>query len=232
MAKRHPSRRKIQPTQQSQGSDDVFVARVFEMSTWARKNSQLLVLAGIAFVLVAGGVVYYWSYRQDLNRQAVRELEGVQQVVQFGLPEESEIRLNDYLQRFGGTRHEAEARLLLGRLHLQEERPAQAIEVLEAGGSGNDPMDIQLRMLLASAYEAAGRAADAERAYLDVAADARMGFQRTDALADAARLRELQGNASGAAELYRQILETVDQTDPQRGLYEMRLAETQLAAGA
>ena len=230
MAKRQPTRRR---PQQSASEDDVFVANVFVLSEWARKNSQLLILAGIALVLVAGGVVYYWSYRQDQNRQAVQELEIVQQVVNFGLPQEAEIRLNEYLQRFGGTRHAVEARLLLAQVHLEEGRAEQAIEVLEeAREGGGDPMAIQLRSLLARGYEEAGRLQDAVNEHVSIADDARMDFQRNEALADAARLRGLMDDHAGAAELYRQILEGMDDEDPDRGLYEMRLAEAELEATA
>jgi tetratricopeptide (TPR) repeat protein len=232
MAKRPPSRRRPQP-ERAPHSDDVFVARVFELSTWAQKNSQLLILAGIALALVVGGVLYYASYRSDLNRQAIQELETVQQVVAFGLPEEAEIRLGQYLERFGGTRHGIEAQLLLGQHHLRLGRPAQAIIVLEdARRSGSDPMRIQLRTLLARAYEEAGRLEDAEREYLSVADDARMGYQRREAVSDAARIRALRGNHAGAVDLYRRILTDLDEGDPERGFFEMRLAEAELLANA
>jgi predicted negative regulator of RcsB-dependent stress response len=232
MAKRPPTRRRTQPDKAAQ-PDDVFVAQVFELSTWAQKNSQILILAGIALALVIGGAVYYASYRSDVNRQAIQELEAVQQVVAFGLPEEAEIRLGQYLERFGDTRHGIEAELLLGQVHLQQGRPAQAVTILEdARRSGSDPMRIQLRTLLARAYEEAGRLEDAEREYLSVADDAGMDFQRREALSDAARIRALMGNHAGAVDLYRQILEAMEASDPERGLFEMRLAEAELQASA
>jgi predicted negative regulator of RcsB-dependent stress response len=232
MAKRPTTRRRTS-ADRAPDSEDVFVAQVFELSTWAQKNSQILILAGIALALVIGGAIYYWNYRSDLNRQAVQELEAVQQVVAFGLPEEAQIRLGQYLERFGDTRHGIEARVLLGQVHLQQDRPAQAVTTLEEGRrSGSDPMRIQLRMLLARAYEETGRLEDAEGEYLSIADDTEMDFQRREAFADAARIRALRGDHGGAVELYRRILEAMDRSHPERGLFEMRLAEAELLATA
>jgi predicted negative regulator of RcsB-dependent stress response len=228
----HPTRRRIAP-EQAPVTDDTFVAKVFELSTWAKKNSQLLILAGVALVLLVGGAIYYASYRRDVDQQAIQTLEAVQQVVAFGLPEEAEVRLTEFLQRFGGTRHATEARLMLGQLHLKQNRTEQAIAVLEeAKGSADEAMGVQVRMLLGRAYEAADRLPDAEQEYMGVASAADMEFQQRDALASAARVRTLQGNHAGAAEIYRQILSELEEADPERGLYEMRLSEAEYALAA
>ena len=52
-----------------------------------------------------------------------------------------------------------------------------------------------------------------------------LDFQIRDALAAAARIRGSQGDAAGAAELYRRILGALDENAPERGMFEMRLAE-------
>ncbi len=127
----HPTRRRIAPDQHVHADDDAFVATVFEVSTWAQKNSQLLILAAVAVALLVGGAIYYASYRRNQDEQAIQALETVQQVVAFGLPEEAEVRLTEYLERYGGTRHAAEARMMLGQLHLKQGRTDQAITVLE-----------------------------------------------------------------------------------------------------
>jgi predicted negative regulator of RcsB-dependent stress response len=221
----HPTRRRIAPDA-AVADDDVFVAKVFEVSTWAQRNSQLLILAGVAVALLVGGAIYYASYRRDNERQAIQALEAVQQVVSFGLPEEAEVRITEYLTRFGGTRYATEARLMLGQLHLKQGRTDQAITVLEeAKGSADDAIAVQVGMLLGRAFEAAGRMPDAEQEYMSVASSADMEFQKRDALASVARVRTLQGNHAGAVEIYRQILADLPESDPERGLYEMRLAE-------
>lgn len=230
MAKRHPTRRRV-PSAQREDADDVFAARVFVFSTWAKNNSQTLILVGVALVLAVGGLVYYLSYRSDLNRQAILELERVQQTVAFGLAQEAEVEIRRYIERFGGTRHATEAQLLLGQLHLTEGRPEQAVAVLEdAPRSGSDPIRIQARTLLGRAYEDVGRWQDAERQYLSAADAAQLDFERRDALADAARVRIQLGNHAGAAELYRRILDDLPTTHRERGMYEMRLAEVEHGA--
>lgn len=227
MAKRPSARRRVAPQHPSE-PDDVFVARVIELTTWARRNSQALILGGIALALILGGVVYYANYRGTLTQQAVAELERVQQVVNFGTPDEAEVEVNRYLERFGGTRHATEARVLLGQLHLNRGSPQQAILALEAAPrSARDPMSLQARTLLGRAYEEVSRWPDAEREYLWVADEADLEFQRREALGDAARVRSQLGNHAGAAELYRRVLAGLDAVHAERGLWEMRLAEAE-----
>jgi predicted negative regulator of RcsB-dependent stress response len=214
--------------------EDLFVARVFEVSTWAERNSQLLILAGIALALLLGGVVYYASYRRDLNRQAVAELERVGNMAAVAPPGETaqaEAELNSFVERFGGTRHAAEAELLLAQLQLRQGRAEQAVVTLEDfPRPDRDPLSLQAKSLLGRAYEELGRYQEAERAYLAVSDAASLEFERRDALADAARARSRSGNHAGAAELYRQILEGLDETHYERGLFEMRLAEEEQEA--
>jgi len=231
MAKRHPSRRKI--AQEPHGhDDDAFVAGVFEASTWAKKNSQLLILAGIAAFLLIGGLVYYMGYRGEQRQLAIAELERVQQTAIFGLPEEAEAELSRYIQRFGDTPYGSEARVLLGQLQLFEGRPQDAILTLQAVSSSRGALGPQAGMLLGRAFEEAGRHQDAERQYLQVAGAAPMDFQRAEALADAARMRSQLGSHAGAAELYRRILDALDATSRERGYYEMRLAEEEQLANS
>jgi predicted negative regulator of RcsB-dependent stress response len=213
-------------------TDDVFVARVFEASTWAQKNSQLLILAGITLLLLLGGAVYYASYKRDLNRQAIAELERVQSVVaSAALPADAEVELIRYMERFGGTRHAAEAELMLAQLQLRGGKAAQAVVTLEDfPRSGSDPLGLQARTLLGRAHEELGQYQEAEREYMAVADAAELDFERRDALADAARARSRSGNHAGAAELYRQILEGLDDAHYERGLFEMRLAEEEAVA--
>jgi len=229
MAKRHPTSRR-RPAQERHEPDDVFVAKVFELSTWARKNSQTLILFGIVLALVLGGVVYYVDYRATLNQQAVGELEQVQQTLGMGDLETAKAQLTRFLERFSGTPLAPEARLLLGQVYLASEQPDQAASVLEAASGSSDPLAVQLTALLGKAYEQAGRWEDAERAYLRAADQAELPFQRHEALGDAARTRSRTGDHAGAAELYRRILDEIEEDHPERGLYEMRLAEAETAA--
>lgn len=206
--------------------DDVFVARSLEFTAWARRNKQALVLFGIVLALMVGGIAYYASYRAEMTRQAVLELERIQQTVGVGEVEAARAELTTFIDRFGGTPYAAEARLLLGQLYLESDQPQQASEVLEPAASDlGEPIGIQAAMLLARAAEEAGQPDRAEDLFLDVADRAELDFQVRQALADAARLRASAGDHAGAAELYRRILEGMEEDDPQRGPFEMRLQE-------
>ncbi|MEJ2541260.1 MAG: hypothetical protein P8188_15045, partial [Gemmatimonadota bacterium] len=125
-----------------------------------------------------------------------------------------------------------EAALLLGELYLESEQPDLALRALtDAGIDPSDPLGPQAVRLEARAHEAAGDYAAAENSYLTVADQTEMSFERREAWADAARMRELQGDWSGAATLYGQILSGLEDDDPSRGLYEMRREEARMHAG-
>lgn len=222
---RHPtSRRK---PEEKKEAEDVFVEKVVDLTTWAKKNSQALVLAGIALVVVAAGVWYYLNYRTTVRQQAVAQLEEVQQSVGFGDRETAKIELYQYIERFQDTPYAMEARLVLGQVLLDDENPSEASEVLAPAVQAmeSQPIGIQAAFLLASAYEQDGRIDEAERLFIRISNVAEMGFQIREALAHAARIRTANGQFSGAAELYEDILATLEEGDPERAVWEMRLAE-------
>jgi hypothetical protein len=52
-----------------------------------------------------------------------------------------------------------------------------------------------------------------------------MTFQIREALAGAARVRAGRGDFAGAAELYQEVLATMEDDDPERAYWEMRFQE-------
>ncbi len=230
MAKRHPgsSRRHGGEQKQAAEADDVFVARVLEFSGWARNNSQVLILFGVAVAVVILASIYYVNWRGTQAETAVAELERIAQSVGQSDPEATKISLEQYLERFAGTPYAAEARLLLGQLYLDGGQAGQALTALEGAGlSLREPMGVQIATLQARAMEAQGQLADAEGLYLRIADQSELAFQRIQALEDAARIRMNAGNFAGAAELYQRLLDDEEHSVEQQGLYEMRLGEAQ-----
>jgi predicted negative regulator of RcsB-dependent stress response len=229
MAKRPTGTRRRPDT--SEG-EDVFVARVVEFTTWSRKNSQVLILFGVALVVVVVGIMYYVNYRENLSVTAAQELERIHQVRATGNDEPARLQLVQFLERFGDTPYAVEARLTLAQLHLELGDAGQAVEVLEeASVPVTEPIGPQVAILRGRAYEELGRFDDAEQVYLEVADAAGLDFQRTQAMEDAARLRMRRGDAQGAVELYERILDVMDVSNPQRGTVEVRLGEARTRAG-
>lgn len=224
MSQRHPtSRRTVQ--KQPENPDDVFVAKVLQISNWASQHRQALVGIGVAVVVAVAGGLYWKSYQDSLLQQATQELVTIQQTVALGDPEQAKADLQFYLQRFGNTRSAEEARLLLGQLELQTGNPAGAVAILADLAGRRTPLGMQATFLLAAAHEEAGDAAEAERMYLSVANRSDMSFLVRDALAQAARIRMEGGDYLGAAALYEEVLTYFEDGDPERQVYEMRLAE-------
>ena len=229
MAKRHPNSPK---RDKKVSDDDAFVAGVLEASNWAQKNQQTLVTGGIAVVILAAVGWYVVSNSATTWDAALVELERVTAIASSGDAEQGKAELIAYLEDFGGTPYADEARLALATLFLQTDLPTQALETIDEAAAGpRDPMGPQFLSLEAKAHEAAGALAEAERTYLELADVAGYDFQRRTALEDAARIRAIQENYEGAAQIWTDLAAELPSSDPQKGMYQMRAAEMDALAG-
>jgi len=229
MSKRYPNAPK---RDKKVSDDDAFVAGVLEASNWAQRNQQTLVGVGVAIVLVGAVGWYMMSSASSRNDAALIELEQVTAVANTGDPEQAKAELIAFLDRFGGTPYADEARLTLATLYLQTDLPGQALETLrEASAGPRDPMGPQFIALEAKAHEAAGALDQAEQSYLRLADLANHDFQRRTALEDAARIRSERGDFAGAAQVWADLADELESSDPQKGIYLMRAAEMRGRAG-
>lgn len=232
MSQRHPGARRTSHKSDHE-ADDLFVARILDVSRWAQGNQQLLTIVGVIVVIFVAGLVYYGRYQGDLNNQAAEQLEMVHQSIGIGDAEGAKGALAVFLERFGGTAFAGEARLVLGELYLESDESQQAMAVLEPlGRSPRSPIEFQGAALLGQAYEQEARWAEAEETYLMIADRSELSFQVRDALASAARIRGSRGDVAGAIELYEEVLEALEETSAARGLYEMRIEELRTAANS
>lgn len=230
MPKRHPGSRRVKSQAHADDPDDLFVARILHFGKWAESNQQVLTVLAIVGAIGVAGLVYYRNYRETHTQQAAQQLETVYQSLTIRDQQGAKDQLVTFLERFSSTPYEGEARLLLGELYLRDGESEQAQAVLAPlGSSPGEPIELQGAMLLAAAYEEEERWSEAEEVYLEVADRSALDFQVRDALAAAARIRASQGDAQGAIELYQQVLSTLEQDAPERGLYEMRIQEIRSA---
>ncbi|MDZ7779708.1 MAG: tetratricopeptide repeat protein [Gemmatimonadota bacterium] len=230
MAKRRPGQDR---TKEGQGEpDDLFIARVLELGRWAQANQQVMTILGVLLVIAIAGVVYYGSYRRSLNEQAAQQLETIHQSIGIEDRQGARDQLITFMEQYGGTAYEGEARLLLGELYLEGGDAEQALAVLEPlGGGPREPIELQGAMLLAKAYEQNERWSEAEETYLTIADRSELSFQVEEALASAARIRAQEDDPEGAIDLYERALSGMDEDDPRRGLFEMRIAELEVRQG-
>jgi predicted negative regulator of RcsB-dependent stress response len=229
MSKRHPAASRRPTT--SVESDDAFVAGVLQVSHWAKANQRTLVIFGVILAAIILVVISFSSQRARQMEQAVVQLEALQNEV-FADPIAAKGLLSQYLEQFGNTPYAGEAALQLAQLYLQDDQADLAVRALDRVGIAvTDPLGAQAFGLRARAQETIGDLDGAASSYLAVAEDGLMAFERQGARAEAARIRELQGDWSAAAALYREILDGLDVTSADRGLFEMRLAEAEHRAG-
>ena len=224
MSQRHPGARRTQKSHED--ADDAFVAGVLDVTNWAQRNQQLLTVGAVIGVIALLSGFYYMNYRSQLQEQAAQQLEVIHQSISIQDTEAAKVDLATFLDRFSGTPHEGEARMMLGELYLQSDDPQQAIAVLRPiGASPRTPIAFQAAALLATAYEQEERWDDAQATYLAIANRSELDFQVRNALAAAARIRGAQGDAAGAIELYERVLAQLDENAPERGIIEMRIQE-------
>jgi tetratricopeptide (TPR) repeat protein len=230
MSKRSPNA--PQRSSKKVADDDAFVAGVLEASNWAQRNQQLLVTGGIVIAVVAAIAWYLTSSSANRRDAALVELESVTAAAATLDPEQAKVQLAQYLERFGATPYADEARLVLATLYLETDLPAQALDVLAGANAGpRDPMGPQFLSLEGKAHEAAGSLESAVAAYDRLAGAAQHDFQRRAALGDAARVRGLLGQYAQAADIWADLADELESSDPQKGIYLMRAAEMRALAG-
>ncbi|HEX7090213.1 MAG TPA: tetratricopeptide repeat protein [Longimicrobiales bacterium] len=230
MPARHPVARRIH---RDKAEDDAFIARVLELTVWARNHSRAITVAVIVLVAAVALGIYYRNSRAAIANRATAELAQLYQTAASGNRAVAIREIESFVNRFGSASAAREGRVLLGQLHLEEGHAEQAIEALSPVAEDlDDPLGAPAALLLGAAYEAAGRSGEAERVYLRIADQARFPFQRHDALYAAARIRQDRGDYAGAVALYDRLLGLLPADAPERGIYEMRRAEAAARAGA
>ncbi len=224
MAKRRPTSEG--PSSPQGTADDAFTARILEFIAWSRQNTQALI--GIVLVLVVAvvGGIYYLNQRSTVQVEATLELERIQTAAMLGESEATIADLREFITRYRRTPLAIEARLVLAEVYLDEERPADAVEVLsEVAPSFRDPLRLQATILLAAAHETAEDWAGAAEVYRELTRRAEFSFQRRQAAEGLARVLLVESDTAGAIDAYRSALEELDEDSPERGVLEMRLSE-------
>lgn len=226
---RDPATRRVhrEPT----APDDAFIARVLEITAWAKQRATALVAGAIVVVVAGLAIAYYVNYQVTVKAEAGMRLAEIRQVMTAADAAEAIRELDTFVTRFDGTAAANQGRILLAQVYLQQGQPGNAATAVRPlADDVAAPLGVSGATLLAAAHEASDAPEQAEAVYLRIADAASLPFQRREALDDAARLRMERGDAAGAAELYRRVLDTIPEDAPDRAVYQMRLAEAQAAA--
>jgi predicted negative regulator of RcsB-dependent stress response len=205
--------------------EDAFVAGALRLWRWLKENLRSAILITGALAMLVGGILYYRGYQATVRARAAAELSQIRALADGTEPAALTSQLEGFIERFGGTVSEAEARLILARLYIDGGRSPDAIRVLEGVTLPVDvPLGFGARTLLTIAYE---QNAEPERAlalFQDIGSSARYPFQRRQASAGAARILTDLGRIEEAVAIFARIAEEAD--DPsEAGLYRIRLGE-------
>lgn len=226
MAK-HPTSRRVH---REHNDDDAFVAAAVESGIWAKTHSRILTIAIVVAIVAIGGFLYLRSFQTDKNARATTELAQVRQTVLQGNRQLAARDLNTFINKYGSTPSADEARLLLAQVYLEDNKPGQVVNIVKK--MAGDPGDVggaAAALLLGAAYEGTKQFDQAEKTYLNIADEARFGFEKREALERAAALRAAKNDRAGAAKLYERAMNTLPEASPERYTYQMRMAEVQAA---
>ena len=225
MSKKHPVAGRVH---REKHEEDVFVETVLESSVWMRQHGRKLMIGAIVLILAIAAGIYYRSYRSNLENTAAVELNRVRQTVLSGNKQLAVSDLRTFVTRYGNTSAGEEGRIMLAQLHLSMGQAQEAVNVIQPLAKS----ETSAAMLLAAAYEALGQSDRAQQTYLQIADKARFGFEKREALERAALLKLQQNDPAGAIKLYERALETLPEDNPDRSIYEMRIAEIRASSPA
>lgn len=224
--------KKPEPTGPKTG-EDAFVESATRAWSWIHKNltTFVLLVAGLALVVLGG--LYYVNFRASVQEQAATELAALR--MSGAAPQAIIPELEAHVERFDGTESADEARIVLGRLYLNAGQPAEAIRTLDAvEAPANHPVGYAAHALRAGAEEASGSIDQALATWQALGRNARFGFQRRGASAEAARIMAENGRLEEAAAILSRIAEEAEGDPAEAGVYRLRLGEVnaRLRAGA
>ena len=167
--------------------EDAFVAKAFEVTTWAQRNQRLATIGVGAVVLAVAAFLYYGNYKSTLNEQAAAQLEQLQRRLDAG-DLEGRSRIWRSSCSDSGTRHSpARPGSLWARSPLSSaNRRRLSTSSSPWPGTWTSHLEPRLPRFSRRIYEDAGNLDAAEGLYLRLADRAELGFQVRDALADAA----------------------------------------------
>lgn len=220
---------------------DAFLRGVLRALQWAQENSRVVTIGAVVALVAVAGTLYYRNYREDVRQQAAQRLQTLQSQLQSQSPSDTLRRsIGDFVSRYGDTRSGDEARLLLGRLHLNQNRfeaALSAVEPLPSEYPVDSPAGYAARKLLAAAHEGAGNTERALSLYAELAEGAQFPFQRHEASANRASLLAEEGRLGEAERIYSRLVQEADTT--QAGVttanlqsYRVRLGELQGRLGS
>lgn len=228
---RHPTARRLH---QQSSPDDKLTEGLLQVVLWAKRHLGALV-AGAAVIIVAVlATTYAINSREARRAEASLRLEEVRQTALSGNHTLAIRDLESFIDSYSGTTAADEARILLAQSALADEEPApeKAIEILAPlTNNPKNELAVPATILLAAAYEQQENLAEAATSYMKAADRATATYQRHEAIRQAARVHEAQGDAAGAAELYQRLINETAEGSPVRGIYELRLAEARARSG-
>lgn len=180
---------------------------------WMRRHTKQVTAGALILVGAAGG---YAIWRQSEATKAERAEKAYYQAAQSfesGNAALAKTDLQKMVGRYNGTPAGAQAAMMLAQIHLNEGKPAEAMNVLKgAVAEAPDESKAAAQAMLAAAQLEQKQFAEAAAGYRKAADMARFTADKEQYLADAARAFTLAGDTAQARGIWEEMIRNPEST--------------------
>jgi predicted negative regulator of RcsB-dependent stress response len=177
---------------------------------WARVNARMLTIAGVAVVVVGGGLLVWKKTRDTQAERADTALMAARQTHASGNLPLAKTDLERLVQRYGSTSAGRQASLLLAQIAYDQGKPDDGLRALE-GVPTSGPLGPAALALRGAGLEQQGKFEEAARQYVQASSEANVESEKN---AYKARAAKAYTAAAKPAEAERLWVELQNSGDP------------------
>lgn len=189
---------------------------------WAQANTRKISIGGMV-VVAAAAIGLLWRASTDKKEvRASQALSAAQNVVLSGNAALAQSDLQALIRRYGGTKAEAQARMLLAQVLFNQGKVDDGLKELEAVGPSG-PYAASYHALKAAGLEQSAKPAEAAAEYERAAASTDTKIGKAAYQSDAARAYVAAGNKDAAIRIWEAM--AADDANPLAGEARIRMGE-------
>jgi tetratricopeptide (TPR) repeat protein len=182
------------------------------IATFLDNNGKLFLIAGIALLLISGGLYYYFSYRLPAKEKEAAE--AMFMADRYFEKDSFDLALNgdgeylgalDIVEEYPNTKAGKRASYYIARALVSKKEFEEAIPYLKSVDFDDVLVSPQAQTLMGDCYSELEQYEDAASAYMKAAKMSKNEFSTPYALSKAARVYEKLGQWEKALDVYEQI---------------------------
>ena len=185
----------------------------FDLAEWIQANTRWISIGAAVVVVAAAG---WWLYAQSSvkkEQNAGQALFTARQSMQAGNLVLAQSDLTKLVDRYAGTSAGSEGAMILAQIHYDQGKFQEGITLLERAAKGApEPLEVQLRSLIADGYLGMKNAPTAAKEYEKAAEMSQLPLEKATQRARAARAYMVAGDTAKARQIWADL--AVDMKNP------------------